>query len=94
MPPIEKYVERVDELVQEVYKAYGLVGDAASVTPEFSALVDKAFMCRTMSRVATNHREHNVLTKQVAAEARAARQTLAEAYKDFWEKHHTLSNAQ
>jgi len=75
-------------------KHYGLVGNAASVTPEFSALVDKAFMCRTMSRVATNHREHNVLTEQVAAEARATRQALAEAYKDFWEKHHTLSNAQ
>ncbi len=94
MPPLEKYLERADELVQEVYNAYGAMGNDASLTPEFSALVDKAHEYRTLSRVADNHREHNVLTEQKAADVQAARQTFAEAYKSLWEKYEMPSSAE
>jgi len=92
MPPLEKYLERADELVQEVYNAYGDIGNEASVTPEFSALLDKAYLYRTLSRVAENHREHNVLTEREVADVKAARQAFAEAYKFLSEKYHMPSS--
>jgi hypothetical protein len=89
MDTLEEYLERADELVQEVYKAYGEVGNIAPLTPEFSALLDKAFRYKNANRVADNHREHGVLTEKVADAVKTTRQTFAEAYKNFWEKHET-----
>jgi len=94
VPPLEKYLERADELVQEVYNAYGEIGNEASVTPEFCALLDKAYMYRTLSRVADNHREHNVLTEQEVADVKVARQAFAETYKSLWEKYNMPSSAE
>jgi hypothetical protein len=63
-------------------------------TPEFCALLDKAYMYRTLSRVADNHREHNVLTEQEVADVKAARHAFAETYKSSWEKYNMPSSAE
>jgi len=84
MPPLETYLEHADDLAQEVVNAWGInarVGNAASLTPEFGALVDKACRYRMLRQVADNHREFNVLTEQEAAEEKTACQAFVEAYK-------------
>src|SRR5229473_5855033 len=96
MPPLEEYLQHVDELAQGVVNAWGLnveAGNAADLTPEFKALLDRACRYQSIRRVEDNHREFNVLTEQEAADEKAARQAFAEAYKTFYEKHTALTSA-
>lgn len=90
MPPIEKYLERADELAQEVVNAWGVnmrAGNAAFLTDDFKALLDKACRYRDAKSDADNNRQFNMLSERDAAEEKATRQTFAEAYKSFWERH-------
>ncbi len=92
--PIEKYVERVDELAQEVVNAWGLntkAGSAPSFTPEFKALVDKACEYRTSKQIADNHREFNCLTEQEAVDEKRKREAFAIEYKHFHERREAAS---
>jgi hypothetical protein len=89
MPPLEEYMERAEEFVQEVYNGFGAAGNAASLTPEYSKLLGKAHLCRTTSRTVANYRESNIPTEQVAADADAARQTFVKAYIEFLKNHPT-----
>jgi hypothetical protein len=94
MPPLEEYLEHADELAQEVMKVWGPIvqtGHAADLSAEFKALVHKTCLYRDVRGLADNHREHNVLSEQVAAEEKATRQAFAEAYKAFYEKHAAIS---
>jgi mevalonate kinase len=90
MPPIEEYLQRADELAQEVVNAWGVnmqAGNAASLTDEFKAVLDKACRYRNAKEVADNHRQFNMLSERDAGEETATRQAFAEAYKIFWERH-------
>jgi hypothetical protein len=58
-------------------------GNAALLNPQFKSLLDKACLYRDARRLADNHRKHNVVTEQQAAEEKATRQSFAKAYKAF-----------
>ena len=90
MAPLEKYLEHVDKLAQDVVNAWGVnmqAGNGELLTPDFKALLDKACRYRTARSIADNHREFNVLSERTAAEEQEARLGFAETYKTFWEQH-------
>jgi hypothetical protein len=89
MPPLENYLEQADKLAQDVVDGWEVnvaAGNAALLTTQFKALVDKACLYRNARKLADNHREHNVLSEREAAEEKATRQVFAEACKAFHEK--------
>lgn len=91
MQPIEKYLEHVDELAQEIVNAWGVnvkAGNAALLTDEFKEVFDKACRYRTAKSVADNYRENQMSSAAVTEEERTTRLAFAEAYKRFWEKKH------
>jgi len=90
MLTVEECMSRADELVQEVFNAFGGAIATASPTPEFSELMNKAFRYRNVIRMADNHREHGVLGEQVATEVESARRIFAEAYVAFLKNHPSL----
>jgi hypothetical protein len=88
--PVEEYLERADELAQEVVNAWGqnvAAGNACYLTAEFKALFDKTCLYRDAKMVADNRREFNMLTEREAAEEGSAREAFLEAYGAFCEKH-------
>lgn len=90
MPSIEEYLRHADELAQEVVNGWGVnmrAGNAAFLTDEFKAVLDKACRYRNARTAADNHRQVNMLSERDAAEETATRQEFAEAYKTFWERH-------
>jgi hypothetical protein len=89
MPPLEKYLERADELAQDVVNAWG--GNAAPLTTQFKNLFDKACLYTSAKRLADNHRAYNVLSEEDAAKEKVTRQVFVEAYKAFYEKHAGMS---
>jgi hypothetical protein len=94
MPPIEEYLERADDLAQEVVNAWGVnmrACNAALFTDEFKAVFDKVCRYRDAKEVADNHRRFDMLSERDAAEETTTRQAFAEAYKIFWEKHQTAA---
>lgn len=94
MPSIEEYLERADDLAQEVVNAWGVnmqAGNAALLTDEFKSVFDKACRYRDAKEVADNHREFSMLSERDAAEEMTTRQAFAEAYKILWEKHHAAA---
>jgi hypothetical protein len=91
MPPLHKYLERADELAQEVVNAWGQAGNAAPLPTQFKNLFEKACLYRNAKRLADNHREHNVLSEEDAAKEKVTRQLFTEAYRAFYEKHAGMS---
>jgi hypothetical protein len=90
MQPIEKYLERSDELAQEVVNAWGTnmrAGNADFLTDDFKALFDKACRYRNAKSTADNRRQFGALNERDAAEEAIERQAFGEAYKSYWEKH-------
>jgi len=97
MPPIEDYMQRADKLAQEAVNAWGVnmqAGNAALLTDEFKAVLEKAFRYRSAKEVADNHRKFNMLSERDAGEEAATRQAFAEAFKIYWEKHQAPEGAQ
>jgi len=87
MPAIE---EGVDKDAQEVVNAWGVnmrAGNAALLTEEFKALLELACRYQEASKLAANHRRFNALSESEAAEEATTRQTFAEAYKRWSDKH-------
>jgi len=94
MPAIEEYLERANELTQEVVNVWGVnmqAGNAALLTDEFKAVLDKACRYRMAKEVADNHREFNILSQRDAADETGTRQAFAEAYKILWDKHEAVA---
>ena len=92
MPPLEEYLKDADKLAQKVVNAWGINVQAGIVpTPEFRALLDKAYLYRTARRLADDHRKFDVMSEQEEAEEMAKRRKFAEAYKAFYEKHAAAS---
>jgi hypothetical protein len=90
MPAIELYLERADELAQEVLNAWGInmrAGNAALLTEEFKTLLDVACRYRSAKENVDNHRQFDMLSERDVAEEKRTRQMFAETYKAFWEKH-------
>jgi hypothetical protein len=90
MPTIEQYLEHADMLAQEVVNAWGVnmqAGNAAFLTDEFKALLDKACRYKDAKTNADNHREFHTLSEQDVSTEEATRRDFAETYKTFWEKH-------
>jgi hypothetical protein len=90
MAQLEKYLEQVDKLAQDVVNAWGVnmqAGNGDLLTPDFRALLDRACYYRTTKSIADNHRQFKVLNGQTAAEEQEARLAFAETYKTFWELH-------
>jgi len=87
---IEMYMERAEELAQGVVNAWGVnmrAGNAAYLTDEFNALLDKACRYRDAKRDSDTRRKLCILSELDAAQEDAACREFAEAYKAFWEKH-------
>jgi hypothetical protein len=54
------------------------------LSTDFKALFEKMQAYRTAKSIADNHREHNVLTEQEAAEERATKKVFLDAYREFY----------
>jgi hypothetical protein len=90
VPTTEQYLEHADYLAQEVVNAWGVnmqAGNAAFLTDEFNALLDKAWRYRDAKSNADNRRQSHTLSEQDVSTEEASRKEFAEAYKTFWEKH-------
>jgi len=95
---------RADELAQEVVNTYaglGGAGHAANLTPDFKALVDRAFEYQIAKRDADSQRATlrlvlnraddrefvlDSLPGQAASREHDAREKFVDWYKEFWEK--------
>lgn len=89
MPPIQEYVEGLDEQAQEVVNVWGMhmgAGNGPFLTDDFKALFDRACCYRSAKRSADNHRKFNLLSEEDAAEENATRHAFAGAHKTFYEK--------
>jgi hypothetical protein len=83
---LEENTERVDELAEEVVKAWGqsvAAGRAPKLPAEFKALYEKCRRYRDAKRVADMHRGLGMLSEAEAVEEKSARQEFLEAYGKF-----------
>ena len=83
MRSLETYVERADELAQDVIDAWNRSG-SVDFTPEFTWLLHKTFLYITASERAHKQRAFDIL-KRDAVEERATRLAFARAYKIYFE---------
>jgi len=94
MPPLAEYLERADDLAQQVvdtWETNAQVGKSAFLTTRFKALVDKACLYKNARRLADNHRKHNVLSEHDEAGEKLTRELFALAYKAYYERHAAMS---
>jgi hypothetical protein len=93
MPSIEYCLENAYELAQEFISQCSPLINAPSLSPDAKDLFEKAREYRIRRGVEENYRENGKLTVKEEAEAEAARQAFAQAYKTFREKHELSSAA-
>ena len=82
MSSLEAYLERADELAQDVINVWK-VSAPNFLGPEFRILLHKAFLYETAKEVAERHRAFDILRKRDEVEERAARMAFARAYKIY-----------
>jgi hypothetical protein len=94
MPSIEEYLTNARSLAQEMVNAWGVqvqAGNAASLTPEFLDIFEKACRYQQTTGPADFFRSRNALMSEEGAEAanaeETARRIFIEAYKAWVEKH-------
>jgi hypothetical protein len=90
MPSLETYLERADELAQDVINAWNAL--SANSTPEFGALLHKTFLYKTARHTAENHRAFDILSDSDEAKERAARLIFVRAYKIYCDRQATRLN--
>jgi hypothetical protein len=82
IPPLQEYIDRADELAQEVVNAWAaniMAGNSAHMTSEFRAVFEKACAYRSVRQV-TDQMGHSE-----ALETKEARKEFAEAFR-AWEQ--------
>jgi hypothetical protein len=85
---LEEYLQRADELAQEVVHAWVVntkAGNAEYLAPEFKGLFDKAIEYRQSKKIADNHRAFNLLTEEDESTECTSREIFASAYKRWVE---------
>ncbi len=81
MPSLETYLERTDELAQDVINAWN--ASAANLTPEFRTLLHKAFLYKTARQIAEDHRAFDILSNRDEVKEMAAGLIFVRAYKVY-----------
>jgi hypothetical protein len=88
--PVEYYIERADELAQQVVNAWAVnvkAGNSALLTDSFKALFEAACQYRTAKAYADQYRKFNRLSQKDAAREKTTRESFAGAYKEYEEAH-------
>ncbi len=81
MPSFETYLERADELAQDVIDAWN--ASPANLTPEFRTLLHMAFLYKTARERAEKHRAFDILSDNDELKERAARSMFVGGYKVY-----------
>ena len=81
MLSLETYLERADELAQDVINIWN--ASAANLTADFGTLLHKAFLYKTARQIAENHRAFDILSDSDELKERAARSMFVRAYKVY-----------
>ncbi len=84
MASLETYLERADELAQDVFDAWN--ASAANLSAEFKTLLHKTFLYKATRQMAENHRVFDILSDSDEFKERAARLTFVRAYKIFCDR--------
>jgi len=89
MPPLQEYIEQVDDLLQRVtdtYASWVATGHIADIPAELRTLAEKGFRYRDAKRVADDRRENDVrLSEKEADEETTTRNDFAMAYREHRE---------
>ena len=84
MPSLETFLERGDELAQDVINAWN--ASAANLTPEFRTLLHKTFLYKTARQIAENHRAFDILSNRDEVKEMAAGLIFVRAYKIYCDR--------
>ncbi len=84
MTQLKAYLRRADELAQDVIDAWN--ASAASLTPEFKALLHIAFLYKTARQTAEDHRAFDILSDSDEVRERAARLMFLRACKIYFDR--------
>ncbi len=81
MTPLKTYLERADELAQDVINVWNV--SAANLTPEFKTLLHIAFLYKTARQTAEDHRALDILSDSDELKERTALSIFMRGYKTY-----------
>ena len=86
MASIKTYLERADQLAQDVIDAWNRSAGRTDFTPEFRTLLHKTFLYITAKQIADKHRAFDLLSESDEAEEKEARLKFVLTYKIFGDR--------